>query len=438
MPLPAGHPEGDYFCSLCVRITLNGERLDLGTTGVYCWESQWCAGNRSKPGQIIGTAPFPATNAEEANLKISSIYSKIRMTYLRLSEDPELRLIQLQHALLIADGKPSAVQKAARVVGVIEEYLAHQVKRFEAGEITKTTKVNRFNYARLFKLYLAYAKKSTIQVRDVTHGLMDDFKHYLATVRHHKHTHSGKVMEFVKQAFTFCHQRKLILDNPMVGYVIKKAQSEMDTTHLEEEQLTVLIRFDPYKLADQGLITEQGAASLDRERDAFVFTCLTGQHDGDFKGKAYEVVQSKSGNWLKGRRGKTGSIYEVPLDPFALKIIRKYGGIQNLPFVSNKTRNQTLKLLAMYAQIPVHLTTKIGRKTFADRALNIMGMSVDEVAQMLGHRDSSYVKHYARIRNVRLMEKFIPLQTAEPEGIRRLPTSFNHSGTVDTSQTQTA
>ncbi|GAB3927842.1 hypothetical protein GCM10028804_33620 [Larkinella terrae] len=369
----------------------------------------------------MGEAPYPATETGEANAKIGALYSKILTLYAQLRHNPQFSISLLKGHVLGDKDMVWRKGDSTAVMDLAKAYLGYEEKRFRAGEIAKRTRYVRGRYIQLLEEYLTKTKQLGLEVADVRHETFDDYKFYLLTNLKYNPAYASKCLQYARQAFRWGKQNKIIAENPLSDYIIHKCESEPDTTHLEEEELSKLIQFDPYVLVDAGKISEEMARMMDEERDVLLFTCLTGMHDGDYQGKAYEILRDKTGHWIKGRRSKTKGRFEVPLDPYAMRIIRKYGGIDKLPTRSNKARNENLKLLGVLAEIPTYMTTKIGRKTFADRALNDMNMDTSDVATMLGHSDTKYLKHYAHIQNRRLIQKFVPLDTGKRDDIRRLP-----------------
>lgn len=67
-------------------------------------------------------------------------------------------------------------------------------------------------------------------------------------------------------------------------------------------------------------------------------------------------------------------------DFFAL-VANGYGNdVQKLPIKSNQKRNRSLKEISSFCRVPVLLSTKIARKTFANFALNVLMIETDDVA----------------------------------------------------------
>ena len=205
-----------------------------------------------------------------------------------------------------------------------------------------------------------------------------------------------KVATFAKQMLKWAKQKRMsprlaCFDEKLPG----KGESEdnIDTTHLSIPQIEALYKFNFHQLVSDGQITEQTAETLNRERHAFIFNCFTGMHHIDYANMDFQIEEFYGALFLRGKRQKTHIRFSVKLLEPALEILKLYNSnLQNLPIKSNQKRNETLKLVAMYAGIPVLLTTKVARKTFCDLALNEMLMSADDVAACLGLKSTKYLK----------------------------------------------
>ena len=186
----------------------------------------------------------------------------------------------------------------------------------------------------------------------------------------------------------------LIDKNLLKGYKLFD-NNFYDTAHLTITEVHNLVNADFSSL----VIHEKTTQALREEADIFVFSCFTAQHHSDLKERNYELFKHPTDGriWLKGKRIKTGVAYSMPLHPIALAIVDKYGGINNLPVKANTNRNDHLKHIAIHCGIKIRLTTKVGRKTFANYALNTLRMREETVAAVMGLQNTKFVKRYAKI-----------------------------------------
>ena len=138
-------------------------------------------------------------------------------------------------------------------------------------------------------------------------------------------------------------------DEPLPG----KAESEdyLDTTHLSVTQIEKLYLFNFHSLVASGQITEQTADTFSRERHAFIFNCFTGMHHCDYTKIEFLVETFYGALFLRGKRQKTDVRFAIKLLEPAIEILKLYNNeLKQLPIKSNQKRNDTLKLVAMYAE----------------------------------------------------------------------------------------
>lgn len=134
--------------------------------------------------------------------------------------------------------------------------------------------------------------------------------------------------------------------------------------------------------------------------DLFLFQCYTGLSYMDLW--LFELeddrITTESGRvfyvtWVTHSlgRGKTSRFYWAELIPEAKEILKRYNG--ELPRMHNQTYNKIIKRIAKELGIKKHLTTHIGRKTFAN-IMKSKGYSTPAIAEMLGNTEEVTRKHY--------------------------------------------
>lgn len=134
---------------------------------------------------------------------------------------------------------------------------------------------------------------------------------------------------------------------------------------------------------------------LGRIRDLFLFQCYTGLAFTDMQGiTENDIYESEDGKYLKKERQKTGVTYTILLLPKAIEILQKYGW--QLPKVTNQKMNAYLKEIAILCNIEKPLHSHIGRHTAGTLFLNA-GLSIEEVAKILGHSNTKITTHYAKM-----------------------------------------
>lgn len=147
-------------------------------------------------------------------------------------------------------------------------------------------------------------------------------------------------------------------------------------------------------------------------RDIFIFACFTGLAFADVSTlKKEDLMQDNNGDWWirKGRiklmhRRKASSICNIPLLPVPLAILKKYENnpvcIKKgccLPVPCNQKMNSYLKEIADLCLINKTLTTHVARHSYATSVCLANGVSIENVAKMLGHSNIKMTQHYARV-----------------------------------------
>lgn len=141
-------------------------------------------------------------------------------------------------------------------------------------------------------------------------------------------------------------------------------------------------------------------------RDVFIFAAFTGLAFIDVQQLALEhIVEDSNGNlWIRKLRQKTKNMCNIPLLDIPLEILRKYAkhpACQKknclLPVPCNQKMNSYLKEIADLCLINKTLTTHVARHSYATSVCLANGVSIENVAKMLGHSNIKMTQHYARV-----------------------------------------
>jgi site-specific recombinase XerD len=111
-------------------------------------------------------------------------------------------------------------------------------------------------------------------------------------------------------------------------------------------------------------------------------------------------VDNAGKKWLVFRRKKTNSEVQVPLLPIALEILNKYSNYysgQLLPVQCNQAMNRRLKELMHLMGINKHVSTHVGRHSFASSVTLANGIPLEIVSKLLGHSNTIITQVYAKV-----------------------------------------
>ena len=141
-------------------------------------------------------------------------------------------------------------------------------------------------------------------------------------------------------------------------------------------------------------------------RDVFIFAGSTGLAFIDVQQLSPEhIVKDNNGNlWIRKPRQKTKNMCNIPLLDIPLEILRKYADYPAckkkgvlLPVPCNQKMNSYLKEIADLCLIKKNLTTHTARHSYATSVCLANGVSIENVAKMLGHSNIKMTQHYARV-----------------------------------------
>ena len=214
------------------------------------------------------------------------------------------------------------------------------------------------------------------KIEDLTPKQVEDYYHSLRS----KYTinYAYKLMVYFKSMLIYNGVSPIIYRD----LKLKKVETEVEYLTKQEVNRIATHRFRSDATA--------------RIRDLFIFQCYTGMSYCDTQQlHADDILTSPQGQKFISRfRQKTKVRYTILLLPQALQILEKYN--YELPRISNQKMNDHLKIIAKACEITKPLHSHIGRHTAATLFLNA-GLSIDIVANILGHSNTNITKHYAKM-----------------------------------------
>jgi len=109
--------------------------------------------------------------------------------------------------------------------------------------------------------------------------------------------------------------------------------------------------------------------------------------------------------WIKGKRRKTDTEYNIPLLNIPKMILDYYSKKNHdgsiLPVISIIKYNRWLKKVAIQCNITKNMSSHLARHTFATLTLT-KGVSIESVSKMLGHTSISTTQIYAKITDKKI------------------------------------
>jgi integrase len=224
------------------------------------------------------------------------------------------------------------------------------------------------------------------------------FETWAKKTKQYKHNHYAKIANILLQAFKFALQNGKIRKNPFEHTKIKREKKADKTPdYLDETEIQVLE------------LTKIANPNLSKVRDCFLFQVYTGfafnevKHF-DYKTHSYEY---KGLLCVRLRRGKTGELVELPMPSKAKALLEKYRFKMPLTWRNDKY-NRYLKEVFELCNITKPCYSHIGRKTAGNYWLNVLGLPVETVARMMGHKNpKTTLQYYARVHINRVVDDIV-------------------------------
>lgn len=352
-------------CPISCRITIDGERSNIFSTGLFVQPKKWNAKLQKSKDQLIDQ------ELDRIRYQLTELYNEERYQGRRVAPNNILDIYRHGRAPAISWEESisswlNLLRAKKRSIRTIMAYRRHIMRFREFVKITPQ-EVERQHLNTYYNVIL-------------NNGYDRDY--------------CNKTIQAIYGYFRYLLDTGYIQKNPVVG-VRLEWENKIDTTCLTEDEIMLL------------LVTEW-SEPIQKTVDAFLFMCYSGMHVGDYLRMAPDWVDtSEEEGRIVYSREKTGKQCEIPINPMLASLMIKYGGVEKLPKQSAQKMNIYLKSVAQTAGIKKLLTNKIARKTFTDMSLNCRNMSEESVAAMLGHSRTSYVRVYGSVRYKRVKSEWV-------------------------------
>ena len=383
---------------IVLRITLDGDRVTIGTTGITITPSLWDIKKQRLKGKT--------TEALQVNKKLDNIESEIQEISDKLEYEGKLSLEKVKAIYLNTEDDSNTIG------ALFDKYLS-SIKDQVAVRHLSTTTLQKYMLCQVRFMAMLNDKFhcKDMLLKDVTPAVIQDFSVYLMTVVRQCNNTVMKTMKTLKTVILYGIKLGVIHSNPYLG--VKLHLEPVDRGFLTEEELQSIIKKD-FEIDRLGFV-----------RDLFVFSCFTGLSYIDVKKlKADNIVTLNGIEWIKMAREKTSTPVSVVLFDGAKCIIKKYENDPKrkdklFPSMSNQKMNQYLKEIATSCGIKKNITFHMARHTFATLTLS-KGVPIESVSRMLGHTNIKTTQIYAKITNKKIeedMTKFFNDKTIRNLGI---------------------
>lgn len=381
--------------SVCMRITVNGTRVENNIRKSID-PALWSQAKETARGKSRRACDLN-TYIEEARIKLYQIFCE-------LEQQNRPVTAHLLQELFFGQEKPEEVRT---LLGTMQEH--NDQCRALVGTDYALITVRRYESCRRYLAELIRQRygKEDLPLAEVNGELVRAFAFYLKTEKGCQQNTVVRYMKCLKKITNLARANDWMAKDPFLG--IRFHEKEVVREFLTMDELQTIYR------------KEFPLERLTLVRDVFIFAAFTGLAFIDVQQLAPEhIVRDNNGNlWIRKPRQKTKNMCNIPLLEIPLEILRKYADHPTcrkkgvlLPVPCNQKMNSYLKEIADICMIRKNLTTHCARHSYATSVCLANGVSLENVAKMLGHSNIKMTQHYARVLDSSILRDMMQVRRA--------------------------
>lgn len=381
--------------SVCMRITVNGTRVENNIRKSID-PALWSQAKETARGKSRRACDLN-TYIEEARIKLYQIFCELEQQNRPITA-------HLLQELFFGQEKPEEVRT---LLGTMQEH--NDQCRALVGTDYALITVRRYESCRRYLAELIRQRygKEDLPLAEVNGELVRAFAFYLKTEKGCQQNTVIRYMKCLKKITNLARANDWMAKDPFLG--IRFHEKEVVREFLTMDELQTIYR------------KEFPLERLTLVRDVFIFAAFTGLAFIDVQQLAPEhIVRDNNGNlWIRKPRQKTKNMCNIPLLDIPQEILRKYADHPTcrkkgvlLPVPCNQKMNSYLKEIADICMIRKNLTTHCARHSYATSVCLANGVSLENVAKMLGHPNIKMTQHYARVLDSSILRDMNHVQAA--------------------------
>lgn len=381
--------------SVCMRITVNGTRVENNIRKSID-PALWSQAKETARGKSRRACDLN-TYIEEARIKLYQIFCELEQQNRPITA-------HLLQELFFGPEKPEEVRT---LLGTMQEH--NDQCRALVGTDYALITVRRYESCRRYLAELIRQRygKEDLPLTEVNGELVRAFAFYLKTEKGCQQNTVIRYMKCLKKITNLARANDWMAKDPFLG--IRFHEKEVVREFLTMDELQTIYRKE-FPLERLALV-----------RDVFIFAAFTGLAFIDVQQLAPEhIVRDNNGNlWIRKPRQKTKNMCNIPLLDIPQEILRKYADHPTcrkkgvlLPVPCNQKMNSYLKEIADICMIRKNLTTHCARHSYATSVCLANGVSLENVAKMLGHSNIKMTQHYARVLDSSILRDMMQVERA--------------------------
>lgn len=371
----------DGLCQLLCKVSIDAEAAQIGTK-VVVDPAIW--------NPTTGHADGRSRNANEVNRAIDALTAEIKAHYKRINLS-----LGFVTAELVKNAVKGIGQKPLTLLALFREHNEEFRKRVGIDRTKETYGCYVRSYNHLREFVQEKCGQEDITLRSLDRDFYDAFDLFLHTdcrlQQKSVHEHLYRLKKMTARAVNQGTLRR----DPYV--TLHPELPKRRSRHLKLDEL-------------KRLLAEQVAdPELQRARDWFIFSTFTGLAYADLKQLSEKhITQDTEGvQWIHIRRQKTGTKSVVRLLDVPLQIIEKYRAERTderlLPICSYGKLQKLMPRLGEIYGIE-NLTFHRARHNFGTHITLSLGVPIETVSRMMGHRRLMTTQIYAHVTDRKVDE----------------------------------
>ncbi len=346
-----------------------GKDVKEVSTGIFCLPSEWDTNTQ----QMVTTTVGRTNNSKLAIIKA-------RLLTVDISAQTEQKAtITAELIKSMFEGKSNTNYSILALWDLritnnqnVNEQERKTVGSF-AGDVKKKNRLKRFLWETM--------KVNDLMITAIDVKFCNDYLNFLNA--------SKLTAETVRM--TYSRFATLMQDQHNLGRLTHNVANSIVPKRGKKKEVVYLTTIEIQKLVDAIFVSDAES----KERDRFLIQIFTGVAHVDVPKICLANVQinSKGQEIIYIPRQKTSEMCLIPFNPLLRTILEKYPN-GCLEQISNQKRNVNLAQICNRVGITKKVTTHIGRNTFCVYALNVLKLSITNVAKIMGHSSTETTQRY--------------------------------------------
>jgi len=360
------------------RITVNGEAAQFSCK-LNIKPSLWDTNANRAAGKSL--------EAQKINQKLDNIRTQIGKQYQNICDKDNFVTAEKVKNAYLGFG-----DEYHTLLSVADEFNESFGKRVGKDRSENSLEILLINRKRIEMFLKEKYRVSDIPLREIEPQFIQDYYNYLLDERKMAGSTIGLAVNKLKQIMLIAQRKGFIQTNPFTGF--KFTAKTQERGYLSEDELQ---RFMSVELCRE---------RQRQVRDIFVFQTFTGLAYADVKKLTFDDIQTSFDGelWLIGKRKKTNTPFSVKLLPVAKQLIEQYRLTAKDKYVfpvpsDLDSMNCILRRIAKQCGITKHISSHLGRHSFATTVCLSQGVPIETVSRMLGHTNIKTTQIYAKITN---------------------------------------